>query len=56
MKLFRTLAQLNLIVVGLLFAWICFTGSARTIGMYLIIWMSVIFLIDELTKKEDKDE
>lgn len=53
MKLFRALAQLNLIVVGLLFAWICFTGSARTTGMILIVELSIIFLIDELTKKEE---
>lgn len=53
MKLLRILADLNLVVVGLLFAWICFEGSARTIGMFLIIWMSIVYIISEITKKEE---
>lgn len=52
-KILRILADLNLTVVGLLFAWICFEGSARTIGMYLIVWMSFIYIIREYTRKEE---
>lgn len=54
-KAFRILADLNMAVVGLLFAWICFEGSARTIGMYLILWGSVVYFINEYTKKEDNN-
>ena len=52
-KLLRILADLNLTLVGLLFAWICFEGSARVIGMYLILWMSVIYIVREYTRKEE---
>ena len=52
-KLLSILADLNLTVVGLLFAWICFEGSARTIGMYLILWMSLVYVIREYTKKDE---
>jgi hypothetical protein len=51
--MFRALAELTLALVGLLFAEICLTGSARTMGMYLIILFSVIFIINERTKKEE---
>jgi hypothetical protein len=53
MKLLKILADLNLVIVGLLFAWICFEGSARTIGMYLILWLSLVYIIREYTKKEE---
>ena len=52
-KSLRILADLNVAVVGLLFAWITFTGSARVVGMGLILWMSVIYFIREYTRKED---
>ena len=52
-KLIQILADLNLTVVGLLFAWICFEGSARTIGMGLILWMSFVYIIREYTRKDD---
>ena len=52
-KLLRILADLNLTVVGLLFAWICFEGSARTIGMQLILWASLVYIIREYTRKEE---
>lgn len=51
-KVLRILADLNLTVVGLLFAWICFEGSARTIGMYLILWMSAVYFVREYTRKD----
>lgn len=54
MKLLRILAELNLAVVGLLFAWITFEGSARVVGLNLIIWMSVVYIINEYTKKEEE--
>ena len=52
-KALRILADLNMTVVGLLFAWICFEGSARTIGMYLILWGSAVYFIREYTRKEE---
>lgn len=52
MKFLRILAELNIAVVGLLFAWITFTGSARTVGMALIVWMSIVYIINEISKKE----
>lgn len=52
-KLLQILADLNLTVVGLLFAWICFEGSARVIGMYLILWMSLVYLVREYTRKDE---
>jgi TRAP-type C4-dicarboxylate transport system permease small subunit len=52
-KVLRILADLNMTVVGLLFAWICFEGSARTIGMYLILWMSFVYFLREYTRKEE---
>lgn len=51
-KLLSILADLNAVVVGLLFAWICFEGSARTIGMALILWMSFVYIIREYTRKD----
>lgn len=50
----RIIAELVLALVGLLFALITLTGSARTVGMYLIILFSIVFIINETTK--DKDE
>lgn len=55
MKLLRILAELNIAVVGLLFAWITFTGSARTVGMGLILWMSFIYIINEITKRDEEE-
>lgn len=51
-RLIQILADLNVTVVGLLFAWICFEGSARTIGMALILWMSFVYLVREYTRKD----
>lgn len=53
-KLLHIMADWSISVIGLLFAWICFTGSARTIGLWLIIAGTVIYTINELSKKDDK--
>ena len=52
-KALRILADLNVSVVGLLFAWITFTGSARVVGMALILWMSAVYFVREYTRKEE---
>jgi len=38
-------------LISLIFGWMTFTGSARTIALYLIIIGTIVYTINELTKE-----
>lgn len=56
MKPIRIILAQKWTLLGMFAAWIAFEGSARTAIMYGIGLVLFLDLVDELTKKEDKND
>ena len=52
-RLLNILADWFIALIALIMGWMTLTGSARTIATYLIIFGTIVYTINELTKDKE---